>query len=381
MRLQLKIVVPMVLVVAAAGIAWHLLRTPAQAVPNPGRTATLSAIPVTACRVEAKDVPVFLTGLGTVQGLHTVIVKVRVDGQLDKVTFIEGQDVKAGDVLAQIDPHPFLASLDQAKATLAKDRALLANAQLDLKRYVNLGSFATRQSVDTQRALIQQLDATIQNDRATIESAQVQLDYTTIRAPISGRTGIRLVDPGNIVHGTDANGLVVITQLQPIAVIFSLPADQLGDVNKAMARGPLKIIAYSRTGQRQLGEGTLMLVDNQIDQSTDTIRLKATFPNLDHALWPGQYIDARLLLQTLRHAVTVPSAAIQRGPDGMYVYVITPKSTVEMRPVGVGQMANGTAVIERGLQFGERVVVSGQYRLQAGSSVQAQLRTKALSEK
>ena len=360
-----------ILVVAAGGLAWYVVHQPGKSAPSQASSAIVPAVPVTAGLAETKNIPVYLTGLGTVQAFNTVIVKVRVDGQLDKVAFTEGQNVKAGDFLAQIDPRPFQATLDQAKAVKAKDEAQLENTRRDLQRFINLHDFATKQSVDTQTALVRQFEATIQGDQAAIESAQTQLDYSTITAPLTGRTGVRLVDQGNIVHASDANGLVIITQLQPISVIFSLPAEQLRNVSREMANGPLKVIAEGRTDHQPLGEGTLTLVDNVIDQGTGTIRLKATFPNEDHALWPGQFINIRLLLRTLQQVVTVPSTAIQRGPNGMYVYVIKPDSTVEMQPVSVGQMNEGTSVVESGLQPGDKIVVRGQYRLQPGTRVQA----------
>src|SRR6266403_4586108 len=366
-----------ILVVAACGLAWYVEHEPASsaASPAPSPSAIAPAIPVTAGVAETKIVPVYLTGLGTVQAFNTVVVKVRVDGQLDKVAFTEGQDVKAGDFLAQIDPRPFQAALDQAKAVKAKDEAQLENTRRDLQRFINLHDFATKQSVDTQTALVRQFEATIQGDQAAIESAQTQLAYSTITAPLSGRTGVRLVDQGNIVHASDANGLVMITQLQPISVIFSLSDRQLTNISREMANGPLKVIAEGRTDHQPLGEGTLALVDNQIDQSTGTIRLKATFPNEDHALWPGQFINIRLLLRTPQQVVTVPSTAIQRGPNGLYVYVIKPDSTAAMQPVSVGQMNDGTSVVERGLQAGDKIVVRGQYRLQPGSRVKASATT------
>ena len=360
-----------ILVVAAGGLAWYVVHQPGKSAPSQASSAIVPPVPVTAGLAETKNIPVYLTGLGTVQAFNTVVVKVRVDGQLDKVAFTEGQNVKAGDLLAQIDPRPYQAALDQAKAVKAKDEAQLENAKRDLQRFVNLHDFATKQSVDTQTALVRQFEATIQGDQAAIESAQTQLDYSTITAPLTGRTGVRLVDQGNIVHASDANGLVMITQLQPISVIFSLPAEQLRNVSREMANGPLKVIAEGRTDHQQLGEGALSLVDNQIDQGTGTIRLKATFPNEDHALWPGEFINIRLLLRTLQQVVTVPSTTIQRGPNGMYVYVIKPDSTVAMQPVSVGQMNDGTSVVESGLQPGDKIVVRGQYRLQPGTRVQA----------
>jgi len=360
-----------ILVVAAGGLAWYVVHQPARSAPSQASSAIVPPVPVTAGLAETKNIPVYLTGLGTVQAFNTVVVKVRVDGQLDKVAFTEGQNVKAGDLLAQIDPRPFQAALDQAKAVKAKDEAQLENTRRDLQRFINLHDFATKQSVDTQTALVRQFEATIQGDQAAIESAQTQLAYSTITAPLSGRTGVRLVDQGNIVHASDANGLVVITQLQPISVIFSLSDRQLTNISREMANGPLKVAAEGRTDHQPLGEGTLTLVDNLIDQNTGTIRLKATFPNGDHALWPGQFINVRLLLRTLQQVVTVPSTAVQRGPNGMYVYVIKPDSTVAMEPVSVGQMNDGTSVVEKGLQAGDKIVVRGQYRLQPGSRVQA----------
>src|SRR5260370_498155 len=357
-----------------AGCGVHELEKSA---PRQAPSATVPAVPVTSGLAETKRIPIYLTGLGTVHAFNSGVVKVRVDGQIDKVAFTEGQDVKAGDLLAQIDPRPFQAALDQAKAVKAKDEAQLENAKRDLQRFINLHDFATKQSVDTQSALVRQLDATIEGDQAAIESAQTQLAYSTITAPLSGRTGVRLVDQGNIVHASDATGLVMITQLQPISVMFSLSDQQLTNVSREMANGPLKVIAEGRTDHQPLGEGTLTLVDNLIDQSTGTIRLKATFPNEDHALWPGQFINIRLLLRTLQQVVTVPSTAIQRGPIGMYAYVINPDSTVAMQPVSVGQMSDQTSVVEKGLQAGDKIVVRGQYRLQPRSRGQASATTRS----
>lgn len=356
---------------AAGGAAWRALKDPAGAVPRT-EAAPPPAIPVTIGVSERKDVPVYLAGLGTVQAYNTVTVHVRVDGELMRVHFTEGQDVKAGDLLAEIDPAPFQAALDQAISKKGTDEAQLANARRDLERFAALlpRQDVPRQTYDTQRALVAQLEATVRADDAAIQAAQVQLRYTRITAPLSGRTGIRLVDQGNIVHAADPGGLVVITQLQPISVIFTLPQDQLRAIMREMAAAPLKAIASTSAGER-LGEGMVALVDNQIDQQTGTIKLKATFPNADHALWPGQFVSVRLLLRTLPQIVTVPSTAVQRGPDGMYVYVIKPDSTIAMQPVSVIQMADGTSAIEKGLAPGTRVVVSGQYRLQPGSRVRA----------
>jgi multidrug efflux system membrane fusion protein len=372
MSRRVALVIAAILVVAASAYAWRYLRPHLDPAANAAHTAAPPPIPVSAGMAELTDVPVYLTGLGTVQAFNTVTVRVRVDGQLDKVAFTEGETVKAGDLLAQVDPRPFQAVLDQAKAAKTRDQAQLENAEHDLQRFEKVGTLAeTQQSIDTQKALIRQLQATIEGDQANIESAQTQLDYTTITAPISGRTGIRLVDVGNIVHATDVTGLVVITQLQPISVIFNLPDDQLGNITKEMGSGALLVTAVARTDQQPLGDGTLSLVDNLIDQTTGTIRLKATFPNDNNALWPGQFVNIRLLLRTLQQVVAVPATAIQRGPDNMYVYVIKPDATVAMQTVSVAQMNAGKAVVEKGLAAGARVVISGQYRLQQGSRVQA----------
>jgi membrane fusion protein, multidrug efflux system len=364
-----KIIVPAVvlIVVVAGGVMAFMPGSKSKPSTTP------PPVPITAGMAEVKDVPVYLTGLGTVQAFNTVTVNTRVDGQLDKVNFTEGQDVKAGDVLAQIDPRPFQAALDLAQATKTKDQAQLANAKVDLQRYQKAGPLAnTQQQIDTQAALVQQLEATVQADQANIDAAQVQLGYTSIKAPLSGRTGIRLVDQGNIVHATSTTGLVVITQLQPISVVFTLPQDQLQEVIHQMTStsAPLQVVAQGRADQQELGRGTLAFVDNQIDQTTGSVRLKATFSNQGYTLWPGQYVNIQLLLKTLPKVVTVPSTAVQRGPNGMYVYVIKPDSTVVMQPVSVGQMNSDTSVVEKGLDPGTRVVIAGQYRLQPGTRVQ-----------
>lgn len=368
-RTMLRIGAPIALValVAAVLVGRELRGSAASAAPQ---AAPPAAVPVEAAAARRGDVPVYLTGLGTVQALNTVTVKTRVDGQLQTVSFQEGQHVTAGQTLAQIDPRPFQAALDQAKATKAKDEAQLANAQLDLTRFQNLKQYATAQSVDTQKALIAQIQAQIEGDQAAIDNAATQLSYTTITSPLNGRTGIRLVDQGNIVHATDAGGLVVITQLHPITVIFTLPEEDLPEISAAMAKGKMAVFADTRGDDKPLDQGTLELVDNQIDQATGTIRLKATFPNKGDQLWPGQFVDVRLLLRTESNVVTVPAGAVQRGPDGLYVYAIRPDGTAEIRPVGVGQIANGTAVIQTGLDAGDSIVTAGQYRLQPGTRVQ-----------
>ena len=355
---------------SAGGIALYLARDSAAANrPAP----TVLPVPVVADAVRSQDVPIYVTGIGTVQAFNTVTIRTRVDGQVDKVAFTEGQDVKVGDLLAQIDPRPFQAQLEQAQAQKASHEAQLADAQIDLKRFSNLAKSgaATGQSVDTQKALVAQLEANVQADQAAIDNATVQLGYTTITAPIAGRTGLRLVDQGNIVHATDQTGLVVLTQIEPISLIFTLPEDALPDVAHAMAQGPLRVLAFSRDDKTELGDGTLALIDNQIDQTTGTIRLKATFANKDHALWPGQFVNARLFLAVRHDGVTVPAAVVQRGPQGTFAYVIKPDSTVEMRPISVAQLRDGVALIDTGLRAGEQVVVDGQYKLRPGARVDA----------
>ncbi|HEY6831605.1 MAG TPA: efflux RND transporter periplasmic adaptor subunit [Pseudolabrys sp.] len=371
-RRRWLIIVAICLAVPAAGVSWHIARGAGAAEQSANQKPRQQAIPATVGTSAKKDVPVFLSGLGTVQAFNTVTVNTRVDGQLNSVNFKEGLHVNAGDVLAQIDPRPFKATLDLARATKAKDQANLENAQLDLRRFQQGGTLAnTQQQIDTQGALVRQLQATVEADQANLDSAQVQLDYTTIRAPLSGRTGIRLVDQGNIVHATDTGGLVVITQLQPISVVFTLPQDQLREVTHEMnaSKAPLKVIAQGRADSQTLDEGTLALVDNRIDQTTGSVKLKATFPNKEYKLWPGQYINVELQLETLPQVVTVPSDAVQRGPDGMYVYVVKPDQTATIQPVTVGQVRDGTAVIEKGLNAGTSIVVAGQYRVQQGSKI------------
>jgi membrane fusion protein, multidrug efflux system len=372
-----RLLVSFAILLAIGGIVTLRLGwSAAKAVPTAPAAAS-PAIPVTAGKAATADVPVYLTGLGVVQALNTVTVKARVDGQLTKVNFTEGQDVKAGDVLAQIDPRTFQAQLDQSVAKKALDEANLANARRDVDRYTGLAktNSVPLQQLDTQRSLVAQLEAQVKLDQGAIDNAKTFLDYCTITSPITGRTGIRQIDQGNIVHATDTGGLVVITQLDPITVIFSLPEDRLEEVFKEMEAGPMKVIATARLGQKTLAEGTLKLVDNQIDQTTGTLRLKATFPNQANSLWPGQFVNVRLLLRTLPQAVTVPSTAIQRGPDSMYVYVIKPDMTVAMQPVEVDQMTEGTAVIRTGLQAGTPIVIAGQYRLQPGSRVHPDVST------
>lgn len=351
-------------------VGWHgLPGTRSEAAPPAGDGQPVAVDAATAKRA---DVPVYLDGLGTVQAFNTVTITARVDGELQKIGFVEGQMVRQGDLLAQIDPRPFQAALAQAQATKAKDQAQLQSARADLERYTVLApeNLASKQTLDAQRALVAGLEAQIKGDQASIDNARTQLQYTTITSPIQGRTGIRRVDAGNNVHATDTNGIVVVTQMQPIALIFTLPEDALQSVGSALSAGQVPVVAIPRDGSSELDHGTVTLIDNQIDQSTGTIRLKAVFPNTDNRLWPGQYLTARVLVRTEHAALTIPSNAVQRGPNGMFTYVVKPDSTVEARPLKVGEESGALMVVRSGLREGERVVTSNQFRLQPGAHVQ-----------
>jgi membrane fusion protein, multidrug efflux system len=319
------------------------------------------------------DVPIYLQGLGTVQAFYTVTVTARVDGELQKVVFTEGQTVRKGDLLAQIDPRPNQAAFEQALAAKAKDEAQLGNAKRDLSRYTELQpqDLASKQTVDTQHALVDQLAAQLKMDQAVIDNARTQLDYTRIISPITGRTGIRLVDPGNIVHASDTAGIVVVTQVQPISVVFTLPEEQLGMVGQALAAGSVKVTTLARDGGAELDQGALSLIDNHIDQATGTVKLKATFDNARNTLWPGQYVNARVLVRTDAQVLTIPDAAVQLGPNGPFTYVVKADSTVEVRPLKVADGSGGLTIVKSGLAAGERVVTSNQYRLQAGTHVRS----------
>jgi multidrug efflux system membrane fusion protein len=341
--------------------------------PAGGRGA-LSQVVVVGGKVRRRDTPIYLDGIGTVSAFNTVTVRSQIDGTLQKVVFQEGQDVQVGDLLAQIDPRAQQAVLDQAKAKKSTDNAQLYNAQLDMKRddalYLNDRKLIDEQTYDTQKALVAQLTATVQADDAAIEAAQVQLDYTRITAPLAGRTGLRQIDAGNVIHSTDTNGLVVITQLKPIAVLFTLPQQNWPQIQQLMTSGvELPVIAYDRDSSAPLDEGVLSVVDNQIDPTTGTIKLKGTFPNAKLALWPGQFVNVRLRVEVRKDGVVVPSSVVQRGPQGSFAFVIKPDSTVTVRVVDVAQIDGGFALINKGLTPGELVVVDGQYKLQDGSPV------------
>src|SRR5215210_1625072 len=343
--------------------------TGTKAQQNSAASPGTAAVPVTIAPVEKTDFPVYLTGLGTVQGFNTVVVRTRVDGQIEKIAFKEGQLVQQGELLAEIDPRPFQAALDQAKAKKAQDQANLANANLDLQRYTKLGEFATRQQTDTQRSTVAQLTAQTEADDAAIFNAQTQLNYTQIKSPISGVAGLRQVDVGNIVNASTQTGIVTIAQIEPIAVIFTAPEDQLPYINEAQATEPLKVIAITTDGKKQLAEGTLAVVNNQVDTSSGTIRLKAVFDNKDHALWPGQSVSTRLLVKILKDATVVPDDAIQHGTEGLYAYVVNQENKAELRKVKVSQSIDGRSVVDTGVSPGERVITAGQFRVQPGTLV------------
>jgi multidrug efflux system membrane fusion protein len=360
-------------VVAAAGyFGWQRYYRPeaaAKAEAAQKAAARKPAIPVSIAEVERSDFPVYLTGLGTVQAFNTVVVRTRVDGQIDKIAFQEGQSVKQGDLLAEIDPRPFQATLDQAKAKKVQDEANLANANLDLQRYTKLGEFATRQQTDTQRSTVAQLTAQIAADDAAISNAQTQYDYTQIKSPISGVVGLRQVDVGNIVNAATQTGIVTVTQVEPITVIFTAPEDQLPDITEAQKVAPLKTIAITTDGKKPLAEGKLAVINNQVDTTSGTIRLKAVFDNKDHALWPGQSVSTRLLVRTLKDATVVPDDAIQHSTNGLYAYTVNQDNKAELHKVKVSSSIDGKSVVDEGLSPGQQVITGGQFKVQPGTLV------------
>jgi multidrug efflux system membrane fusion protein len=360
---------PFLLLILALAIAGGVYWTRFRPAPAPTGPVAPIAVPVTAEAVKAQDVPVQLAAIGSIQAANTVVIRSRVDGELQKVAFQEGQMVKQGDLLAQIDPRPFQAALDQALAKKAQDEAQRANAQRDLVRTNKLGPYATGQQRDTQTAQVDQLTAQIAGDQAAIENAQTQLSYTKITAPLSGRTGFRLVDQGNIVHASDPNGLVTIAQLQPIAGIFTLPERYLHDVQQAMKAGAVKVWALQQDAKTQIAQGTLALIDNSVDPATGTIRLKAIFANEDNKLWPGEFVNVRIQTGVLKDATTIPATAVLHGQDGLYAYVVKPDGKVEPRPLKTGYATEQFYVVKEGVKAGETVVTNGQYRLTAGTLV------------
>jgi len=383
-RARRLLLIALALVVAAGVGAWvyyhHGARGDAAAQPQAkgkkgrgGRGDAAGPIPVTAQAASTGDIRIYLTGLGTVVPMRMVTVRSRVDGELIRVAFTEGQYVKEGELLAQVDPRPFQVQLEQAEGQLVKDQALLANARIDLERYRAL--FAqdsiAKQQVDTQAALVLQYEGTVRTDQASVQNARLQLTYARITAPISGRLGLRQVDPGNVVHAADASGLVVITEIQPVTVIFTLPQDSLQEVLQRMKGGTsLPVEAWDRGFRTRLASGELLTVDNQIDATTGTVKLKAKFPNADLALFPNQFVNARMLLDTRRGVISIPSAALQRGSQGSFVYVVKADSTVTVRPVELGPAEGERVAVVSGIAEGEQVVVDGMDRLREGARVQ-----------
>jgi multidrug efflux system membrane fusion protein len=368
------------IVAAAAGFAgWRHLH---DAHEKSAAKKPPQSVPVTVAQVRTADFPVYLNGLGTVQPYDTVTVRSRVDGEVTKVDFKQGQMVEEGALLVQIDPRPYQAALDQAIAKKAQDEASLKDAQLNLARYGALASqeFASRQQFNTQQATVQQLMAQIQGDQAAIDNAQTQVSYTSIRSPLTGKVGFRLIDPGNIVHAADTNGIVTIVKLQPISVVFTAPEEEVPAINDALANGSVPVTALSSDGTKTLSHGTLALVNNEVDQASGTIRMKATFQNKDNALWPGLSVSTRLLLDTLKDVDVVPDGAVGRGPNGLYAFVVGKDNKIEMRPVTVGREDDGKSVISKGLSPGETVVTSGQYQLDQGTLIDPKPEDPATAE-
>lgn len=364
-----------ILVIGAAGYGgWRHFIADAKPTPQPQAQAAAPAkVPVTFTDVKKADYPVHTYGLGTVMPLKTVTVRSRVDGEITKILFKQGQMVKQGDPLVEIDKRPYQAALDQAVAKKAQDEANLRNDQLNLQRFQNLAekSFESKQDVDTQQALVDQVKAQIEGDEAAIDNAQTNLSYTTIKAPLTGRTGFRLIDAGNIVHASDSTGIVTIAQLQPISVQFTEPQDQLPAITKAFDKGTVPVEALSSDGTTTLSQGRLLVIDNTVNQATGTISLKARFDNQDNALWPGLSVNTRMLINTLAQVIVVPSDVVQHGPNGLFAYVIGDDDKVSAKPIKVSVNGDGNAVISDGLTVGQKVVVEGQSRLQNGALVDA----------
>ncbi len=358
-----------VLAAGAVGVGYWQTHVPS----NETQNAETPPVPVLVATAKAEDVPIILRGLGTVTAYNTVPLKSRVQGAVTEINFKEGQDVKTGDLLIQIDPRPYQAALAQAKANLSKDQAALANAQVDLQRYAKLltQNFAPEQQYATQKALVDQNQATIQADQAAIRAAALNVDYASIHSPVDGVTGIRQVDLGVMIQSNSTQTLVVVTQIEPIYVVFTLPEGDIGRIREAMAKDRLRVLAYASNDQKEIAAGMLDLVDNSVNQNTGTVQLKAEFANRDRSLWPGQFVNAHLVLRTMHGGVTVPTAAIQTGPNGSFAYAVGDDSKVHMRPITVVQTENNWALIGTGLKAGERVVVAGEYRLDEGTKVEA----------
>lgn len=347
--------------------SWHVYG--ARSVPQ--RQPSVPAVPVVTEKVQASDVPIVMSGIGTVVAYNIVDIHAQVTGTIEKIGFVEGQTVHPGSLIAQLDPRPFQAALQQAEANLARDEANLTNARTNLGRYTPLlrQGFASAQQVTDQASTVTQLEASVAGDKAAIFNAQTQLGYTTIASPIDGVTGIQQVDIGNIVQPGTTTPIVTITQIQPISVVFTLPQSDVPAVQAAMAKGPLKAIAYGQDDHTQLDEGTLLLVNNTINQSSGTVQLKATFPNANRALWPGEFVNVRLVVRVHQNGLTVPLSALQQGQSGSLVYVVRPDGTVQQRPVTIAQTLDGLALIDQGLKAGDTVVTAGQYRLSDGIKV------------
>jgi membrane fusion protein, multidrug efflux system len=366
----------LILIGSCAALGGYFLKqspdhaAPTASLAGPSQSA---AVPVMAAHAQLGDVPIVLEGLGTVTPINTATIRTQVQGTLDSVDFVEGQELKRGDVLAKIDPRVFEAQVDQAEAALARDEAALKNAKTNLARTQPLASrgFATQQLLDTQNSQVAQGESTVALDKAALEAAQTQLSFATITAPFTGVTGIRRIDPGNIVQPSDANGLVVLTQIQPIAVVFTLPSTSISEVQKAIASGEASVEAYDGHNSQKLDQGSLMLIDNQVDASTGTVRLKASFPNAQKKLWPGSFVNIHLTIAIRHNAVAVPLSAVLQGPNGPFVYLIGPDQKVSAHSVTTGQSRAGKILIEQGLSGNETVVTAGQYRLNPGTKVEA----------
>ncbi|WP_083633157.1 efflux RND transporter periplasmic adaptor subunit [Bradyrhizobium sp. NAS96.2] len=364
------------LVVAAVSVGLYAVDRPDRAADKApaaaqSKTAT-PAVPVTATKVVQHDVPIVLEGLGTVTPINTATIRTQVQGTLDSVDFVEGKQVKRGDVLARIDPRVYEAQVDQAEAALARDEASLKNARTNLARTQPLANrgFATQQLLDTQDSQVAQGEGTVALDKAALEAAQTQLSYATISAPFDGVTGIRRIDPGNVVHPTDTNGLVVLTQLQPIAVIFTLPSGDIPGIRQALASGDASVDVYDAQNKQKLDHGSLMLINNQVDSSTGTVQLKASFPNAGNTLWPGTFVNVHLTIAVRHNALTVPLTAVRQGPDGAFAYTVGANNVVGIRNVTTGQSRDGQVLVEQGLDANETVVIAGQYRLNPGTTVE-----------